>query len=57
MPAGNPTDPRAKEAALHRLRDASSEELAVFGDRLREDALRADATAGEVEEAERHGDA
>ena len=31
MPADNPTDPRAKEAALHRLRDASSEELAVFG--------------------------
>jgi len=57
MPAGNPTDPRAKEAALHRLRDASSEELAVFGDRLREDALRADATAGELEEAERHSDA
>jgi hypothetical protein len=57
MTAGDPTDPRAKEAALRRLRDASGEELAVFGDRLREDALKADATTSEVEEAERHGDA
>ena len=57
MTAGDPTDPRAKEAALRRLRDASGEELAVFGDRLREDALKADATTSEVEEAEQHGDA
>ncbi len=56
MTAGDPTDPRAKEAALGRLRDAPDEELAVFGDKLREDALKAQATTSEVEEAERNGD-
>ena len=56
MTAGDPTDPRAKEAALGRLRDAPDEELAVFGDKLREDALKAQATTREVEEAERNGD-
>ncbi len=47
-----PIDPRAKEAALRRLRDAPEEELAVFGDTLREDALKAGATEQEVREAQ-----
>ena len=47
-----PMDPRAKEAALTRLRDAPEEELAVFGDALREDALKAGATEQEVREAQ-----
>jgi hypothetical protein len=47
-----PTDPRAKEAALRRLRDAPEEELALFADALREDALRAGATEQEVREAQ-----
>jgi hypothetical protein len=47
-----PTDPRAKEAALRRLRIAPEEELAVFGDALREDALRAGASEQEVREAQ-----
>jgi hypothetical protein len=48
-----PTDPRAKEAALNRLRDAPDEELAVFADKLREDALRAGASEQEIREAQR----
>jgi hypothetical protein len=47
-----PTDPRAKEATLRRLRDAPEEELAVFGDALREDALKAGASEQEVREAQ-----
>jgi hypothetical protein len=47
-----PIDPRAKEAALERLRDAPDEELAVFEDKLREDALRAGATEREIREAQ-----
>jgi hypothetical protein len=47
-----PTDPRAKEAALRRLRDAPEEELAVFEDKLRGDALRAGATEHEIREAQ-----
>jgi hypothetical protein len=46
------TDPRAKEAALNRLRDAPDEELALFESKLREDALRAGATEQEVREAQ-----
>jgi hypothetical protein len=48
-----PTDPRAKEAALARLRDARDEELAVFEDKLRDDALDAGASEQEVREAQR----
>ena len=48
-----PTDPRAKEAALRRLRDARDEELAVFEDKLRDDALGAGASEQEVREAQR----
>ncbi len=47
-----PTDPRAKEAALRRLRDASDEELAVFEGKLREDALEAGASEQEIREAQ-----
>jgi hypothetical protein len=47
-----PIDPRAKEAALERLRDASDEELAVFKDKLREDAISAGATEREIREAQ-----
>jgi hypothetical protein len=48
-----PTDPRAKEAALRRLRDAPDEELAVFEDKLRDDALDAGASEQEIREAQR----
>jgi len=47
-----PTDPRAKEAALRRLRDASDEELAVFESKLREEALEAGASEQEIREAQ-----
>jgi hypothetical protein len=47
-----PTDPRAKEVALRRLRDAPEEELAVFGDALREYALNAGASEQEVRDAQ-----
>ena len=43
-----PTDPRAKEAALRRLRDAPDEELAVFEGKLRDDALDAGASEQEL---------
>jgi len=49
-----PIDPRAKEAALRRLRDAPDEELAVFEDKLRDDALEAGATEQEIREAQRN---
>ena len=45
-------DPRAKEAALERLRDSTDEVLAVFEDRLRESALRAGAAEQEIREAQ-----
>jgi hypothetical protein len=48
-----PSDPRAKEAALMRLRDAPDEELAVFEDKLREDALQAGASEQEIRDAQR----
>jgi hypothetical protein len=48
-----PTDPRAKEAALTRLRDALDEELAVFEGKLRDDALEAGASEQEIREAQR----
>jgi hypothetical protein len=51
--APEPTDPRAKEVALRRLRDAPDEELAVFERKLRGDALEAGATEREVREAQR----
>jgi hypothetical protein len=46
-------DPKVKNAALKRLREASDGELAVFSDKLREDALRAGATEQETRKAER----
>jgi hypothetical protein len=48
-----PTDPRAKEAALRRLRDASDEELAVFEGKLRDDAIEAGASEQEIRDAQR----
>jgi hypothetical protein len=47
-----PTDPRAKEAALMRLRDAPDEELAVFEGKLREDAVEAGASEQEIRNAQ-----
>ncbi len=47
-----PTDPRAKEVALGRLRDAPDEELAVFEAKLRDDALQAGATEREMRDAQ-----
>ena len=47
------TDPRAKEAALRRLREAPDEELAVFEGKLRDDALDAGASEQEMREAQR----
>jgi hypothetical protein len=48
-----PTDPRAKEVALHRLRDAPDEELAVFEGKLQAGALEAGATEQEMRDAQR----
>jgi hypothetical protein len=48
-----PTDPRSKEAALTRLRDASDEELSVFEGNLRDDAVGAGATEQEIRRAQR----
>lgn len=48
-----PTDPRAKEAALIRLRDTPDEQLAVFEGKLREDALEAGASEQELRDAQR----
>jgi hypothetical protein len=48
-----PTDPRAKEAALMRLRDAPDEQLAVFEDKLRTGALEAGASEQEIRDAQR----
>lgn len=49
-----PSDPREKEAALLRLRDASDEELAVFEAALRKDALEAGANERELRDAQRN---
>lgn len=51
-PGAAGVDPRAKEATLKRLRDASDEELAVFEAKLREDALRAGASEQDVRDAQ-----
>lgn len=51
--APEPTDPRAKEVALHRLRDAPDEELAVFEGKLQANALEAGATEQEMRDAQR----
>jgi hypothetical protein len=48
-----PIDPRAKEVAVRRLRDAPDEELAVFAGTLRDDALWAGATEREMRDAQR----
>ena len=48
-----PTDPRAKEATLRRLRDAPDEQLALFVGKLRDDALDAGASEQELREAQR----
>lgn len=48
-----PTDPRAKEVALTRLRDSPDEELAVFADKLLDDARETGATEQELREAQR----
>jgi hypothetical protein len=49
-----PSDPRDKEVALLRLRDAPDEELAVFERKLRDDALEAGATEREMRDAQRN---
>jgi len=49
-----PTDPRDKEVALRRLRDAPDAELAVFEGELRDNALEAGATEREMREAQRN---
>ncbi len=48
-----PSDPRAKEVALTRLRESPEDELAVFEDRLRDDALDAGASEQEIRRAQR----
>lgn len=48
-----PTDPRAKEVALRRLRDAPDEELEVFEGKLQASALEAGATEQEMRNAQR----
>ncbi len=47
------SDPREKEVALLRLRDASDEELAVFEGKLQTNALDAGATEPEMRHAQR----
>ncbi len=48
-----PSDPRAKEVALTRLRESPDEELAVFEASLRDDALDAGASEQELRQAQR----
>ncbi len=48
-----PSDPRAKEVALARLRESPDDELAVFEGRLRDDALDAGASEQEMRQAQR----
>jgi len=45
-------DPGAKDFALRRLRESPDEELALFEDRLRRDALRTGATEQELRAAQ-----
>lgn len=52
--ASEPSDPREKEVALLRLRDAPDEKLEVFGDRLQNNALQAGASEAEMRDAQRH---
>ena len=47
-----PRDAGAKDFALLRLRESPDEELALFEDRLRQDALGAGATEQELREAQ-----
>ncbi len=49
-----PSDPRAKEVALTRLRDSPDAELAVFEDKLLDDARDAGASEQEVRDAQQH---
>jgi len=49
-----PVDPRAKEVALDRLRDAPDEQLAVFEGELQASALQAGASEQEMRDAQRH---
>jgi hypothetical protein len=49
----DPSDPRAKEVALTRLRESPDAELAVFEGTLREDALDAGASEQEMRRAQR----
>jgi hypothetical protein len=53
QPPVSDVDPREKEVALLRLRDAPDEELAVFESSLRDDALEAGATEREMRAAQR----
>ena len=46
-------DPRSKEVALARLREASDRELAVFEGTLRDDAVEAGASEHELRQAQR----
>jgi hypothetical protein len=46
-------DPRAKEATLNRLRDASDDELGVFEGSLRDDAIDAGASEDEIRTAQK----
>jgi len=48
-----PIDPRAKEVALTRLRESPDEELAVFADKLLDDARETGASEQELREAQR----
>jgi len=48
-----PTDPRAREVALTRLRESPDDELAVFGEMLRDDARDAGASEQELRDAQR----
>jgi hypothetical protein len=45
-------DASAKDSALRRLRESPDEELAVFEDRLRQDAVAAGASEQELREAQ-----
>ncbi len=47
-----PSDPRAKEVALNRLRDSPDEELAVFESTLQDRAREAGATEQEIRSAQ-----
>jgi hypothetical protein len=53
QPPATDVDPRDREVALLRLRDAPDEELAVFEGTLRDGALEAGATEREMRDAQR----